>query len=223
MQPQLQESGYVLSGQYDQIQPELHQPQQFIHAGNHYIPSNAVPMTSYYSVYPSQPQPHPHQSVLDQHYPVYYVSGNGRPTPAYNLPMQQPTYSELGQTAPSTHPQAAPVASQAAYNHSRNVASSKPEMVSGLYRTAATAAPQTVQVPSSQAQYVGYAPIHHSSSAANPNYGYEFTDPAHAQMYYTPLPPQLAAQYQTLTSAPAMAAKDASVPLSAEAVQHGSR
>ncbi|XP_057810689.1 uncharacterized protein LOC131025100 [Salvia miltiorrhiza] len=220
MQPQLQESGYVLSGQFDQIQPELHQPQQFIHAGNHYIPSNAVPIPSYYSVYPSQPQPHPHQAVLDQHYPVYYVPGTGRPNPPYNLPMQQPSYGELGQAAPSSHPQTAPVASQAAYNHARNVPSSKPEMVSGLYRTAATAAPQTVQVPASQAQYVGYPPIHHSS---NPNYAYEFADPAHAQMYYTPLPPQLAAQYQTMKSAPAMAGKDASAPLSAEMVQHGSR
>ncbi|KAH6763058.1 hypothetical protein C2S52_020491 [Perilla frutescens var. hirtella] len=227
MQQQLQESGYVLSGQYDQIQPQLHQPQQFIHAGNHYIPSNAVPTMSYYSVYPSQPQHHPHQSVLDQqHYPVYFVSG--RQTQAYNLPMQQPSYRELAQNAPSSHPQTAPsaaVAPQTAYNQARNVPSSKPEIVSGVYRTAATAAPQSVQLPSSQhqPQYVGFSPIHHPSSAPNSNYTYEFADPSHTQMYYTPLPPQLAAQYQTLKSDPAIVAPDASAQFLAETVQQGSR
>lgn len=223
MQPQLQESGYVLSGQYDQIQPQLHQQQQFIHAGNHYIPSNAVPVTSYYSVYPSQPQPHPHQPVLDKHYPVYFVSG--RQTQAYNLPLQQPSYTELAQNAPSSHPQKANPASQAACNQARNVPSSKPEMVSGVYRTAATAAPQSVLVPSSQhqPQYVGFAPIHHPSSATNSSYSYEFADPTHAQMYYTPLPTQLAAQYQTLKSAPAMVAPDASALHAVETVQQGSR
>ncbi|KAL1568384.1 hypothetical protein AAHA92_00006 [Salvia divinorum] len=215
MQPQLQESGY-------QIQPELHQPQQFIHAGNNYIPSNAAPITSYYPVYSSQPQPHPPRPVLDQHYPVYYVPGTARPTPTYNLPMQQPGYSELGQTAPSSHPQTAPVAPQAAYNHARNMTSSQPEMVSGLYITGATAAPQTVQVPASQPQYVAFTPILHSSSAANQNYAYELFDPTHAQMYYTRLPPQMAAQFQTFNPVPSMAANDASASHSAETIHHGS-
>ncbi|XP_042022230.1 uncharacterized protein LOC121769478 [Salvia splendens] len=217
MQPQLQESSY-------QILPELHQPQQFIQAGNHYVPSNAAPITSYYPVYPPQPQPHPHQPVLDQHYPVYYVSGTGRPTPAYNLPMQQPGYSELGQTAPSSNPQTAPVAPPEAYNHARNVPSSQPEMVSGLYRTGATAAPHPhpVQAPASQPQYVAFTPIHHSSSAANQNYAYELFDPTNAQMYYTRLPPQMAAQFQTFHPVPAMAANDASASHSAETIHHGS-
>lgn len=219
-QPQLQESGYVLSGQYNQIQPQLHQQQQFIHSGNHYIPSNAVPVTSYYSVYPSQP---PHQSVLDEHYPVYFVSG--RQTQAYNLPVQQPSYRELAQNAPSSHPQTPLPAPQVPCNQARNVPSSKPEMVSGVYRTTATTAPQSVQVPSSQhqPQYVGFAPIHHPSSATNSSYSYEFADPTHAQMYYTPLPPQLAAQYQTLKPAPAMVAPDASALHPVETVQQGGR
>ncbi|KAL0463536.1 UNVERIFIED_CONTAM: hypothetical protein Slati_0241200 [Sesamum latifolium] len=142
---------------------------------------------------------------------------------AYNLPVQQqPSYSELAPSAPSSRPQTPPPASMAphaAYNQAMNAPSSKPEMAAGMYRTAAGTAPQLVQIPSSQhqAQYVGFTQIHHPSqsiapsSAANSNYTYEFADPTHAQMYYSqPLPPQLAAQYQTLTSAPAMAAHDAS-------------
>lgn len=207
MQQHLQESNYPLSSQYDQIQPQLHQPQQFVHGGNHFIPSNAVPVPSYYTVYPSQP---PHQSMIDQPYPVYFVSG--RQPQAYSLPLHQPSYNELPQTPPSSQPQTPP-----SYNLPRNIPSSKPEMVSGLYRTAATAAPQSGQIPSSQAQLFGYAPMPHPSSVNNSNYGYEFADPNHAQMYYTPLPPQLAAQYQNLKPSPAMAAKDA------ETAHHGSR
>ncbi|KAI3453068.1 hypothetical protein Pfo_009731 [Paulownia fortunei] len=216
MQPQVQESGYVLSGQYDQNHPQLHQPQQFVHAGNQYISAGAVPIASYYSMYPPQQQHHPHQPMLDQQYPVYFVSG--RQTQAYNLPVQQPIYSELAPTAPSSHPQTQPptaISPHVAYNQARNAPSSKPEMAGGVYRTAA---PQLVQVPSSQhqAQYVGFTQIHHPSSASNSTYTYEFADQTHAQMYYKPLPPQLAAQYQTLTSAPAMVVSDASAQHPAE-------
>ncbi|KAL8549534.1 hypothetical protein ACS0TY_008389 [Phlomoides rotata] len=169
MQPQFQESGYVVTGQYDQ-----NQPQQFLHPNNQYSPSGAVPISSYYPVYPSQQQ---HQSILDQHYPFYFVHPN----------------------APSSHSQTPPPATLAP--QTRNAPSFKAEMVNGVYRTTA---PQLVQVPSAQhqPQYVGYTQIHHPSSAPNSSYAYEFADPNHAQMYYTPLPPQLAAQYQTLTSAP---------------------
>lgn len=223
MQQQFQESGYVLGGQYDQNQPQLHQPQQFVHVGNQYFPSNAVPISSYYSVYPSQQQNHPHQSVIDQqHYPVYFVSG--RQNQAYNLPLQQPSYSELAPTAPSSHQQMPPaaIATHAAYNQARNAPSSKPEMSSGVYRTAA---PQLVQVPSSQhqTQYVGYTQIHHPSSAANSTYTYELADPTHAQMYYTHMPPQLAAQYQTMTSAAGMVAPDASAQLPTDNIKQQGR
>ncbi|PIN23700.1 hypothetical protein CDL12_03574 [Handroanthus impetiginosus] len=211
-QPQIQESGYVLSSQYDQNHPQLYQPQQFIHAGNQYIPAGAVPITSYYPVYPSQQQHHPHQPMLDQQYPVYFVSS--RQTQAYNLPVQQPNYSEVAPTAQS----------QVAYNQARNPPSSKPEVTGGMYRTAAAAAPQLVQVSSGQrqAQYVGFTQMHHPShsmapsSGANSTYTYEFADPTHGQMYYKPIPPQLAAQYQTVTSAPAMMVPDATAQLPTE-------
>ncbi|KAG8382846.1 hypothetical protein BUALT_Bualt05G0120900 [Buddleja alternifolia] len=165
----IHESNYVLSGQFDQNHPHLHQQQQFIHAGAQYMPTGAMPIPSYYPMYPSQQQP-----VIDQNYPVY------------------PLYY------PSTRPQ------------TRSVPSSKPEMAAGVYRTSAAASPQLVQVPPNQhqAQYVGYnTQFHHPSQSMNPpsagnsNYTYEFADPNHAQMYYTHLPPQMAAQYQTVTSA----------------------
>ncbi|KAK4409647.1 hypothetical protein Sango_0037700 [Sesamum angolense] len=230
MQPQVQESGYVFSTQYDQNHPQLHHPQQFVHAGNQYIPAGAVPIASYYPIYPSQQQHHPHQQILDQQYPFYFVPA--RTTQAYNLPVQQqPSYSDLAPSAPSGRPQTPPPASMAphaAYNQAINAPSSKPEMAAGMYRTAAGTAPQLVQIPSSQhqAQYVGFTQIHHPSqsiapsSAANSNYTYEFADPTHAQMYYSqPLPPQLAAQYQTLTSTPAMASHDASAQLPTENIK----
>ncbi|KAI3467047.1 hypothetical protein Pfo_023710 [Paulownia fortunei] len=225
MQPQVQESGYVLSGQYDQNHPQFHHPQQFVHAGNQYIPAGAVPITSYYPIYPSQQQHHPHQPMLDQQYPFYFVPA--RQTQAYNLPVQQPSYSELAPTAPSSRPQTPPaaIASHVAYNQAINAPSSKPEMATGVYRTAAGAAPQLVQVPSSQhqGQYVGFTQIHHPSqsiapsSAANSTYTYDFADPTHTQMYFNqPLPPQLAAQYQTLASAPAVGLPDTSAQLPTE-------
>ncbi|KAK6115113.1 hypothetical protein DH2020_007382 [Rehmannia glutinosa] len=184
MQPQVQESGYILSAQYDQNHPQFHHPQPFVHANNQYISTGAAPIPSYYSVYP----PHqPHQPVLDQQYPVYIMSN--RQTQAYNLPLQQHDFTELAPTAPSSHPQTPP---HSVYNQTRSVPSSK-----------------LVQVPSSQQQpqYVGYAQIHQPSSAPNSTYTYEFADPNHAQMYYKPLPHQ----YQTLTSSsPAMVVSDAS-------------
>ncbi|KAK6132062.1 hypothetical protein DH2020_034198 [Rehmannia glutinosa] len=221
MQPQVQESGYVLSNQYEQNHPQFHHPQQFVHAGNQYIPAGAMPMQSYYPIYPSQQQNHPHQPVVDQQYPFYFVPA--RQTQAYNMPMQQTNYNELAPNAPTNRPQTPPpaIAPHGTYNQAIN-APSKPEMATGVYRTSAGAAPQLVQVPSSQhqGQYVAYTQIHHPSqsiapsSAANSTYAYEFTDPTHTQMYYNqPLPPQLAAHYQTLTSAPAVVGPDASAQL----------
>ncbi|KAL2233391.1 uncharacterized protein LOC105156347 [Sesamum indicum] len=223
MQPQFQESGYVLASQYDQNHSQLHQPQQFVRAGNQYIPAGAMPLSSYYPIYPPQKQHHhSHPTMLDQQHPVYFVSA--RQTQAYNLPVQQPSYSELAPTAPSSLPQTPPAAAgspHAAYSQTRNAPSNNPDTAGGMYRTAAA---QFVQVPSShhQAQYVGFTQIHYPSqsmtpsSGANSTYAYEFADPTHAQMYYTQLPPQLAAQYQTLSSTPAMVVPDASTQLPVE-------
>ncbi|CAA0817205.1 Octicosapeptide/Phox/Bem1p family protein [Striga hermonthica] len=197
MQPQVQESStYVLSSQYEQNQTRLHHPQQFLHAGNHqYIRSGPVPMASYYPIYTPQQQNNPHQPTMDQQYPFYFVQA--RPAPGYNIPMQQTNYNELAPNAPSGRPQTPP---------------SKPEIV---YQTAIGSGQQLIQP-----QYVGFTQIHHPSqsvapsSATNTTYAYEFTDPNHAQMYYNQaLPPQLAAHYQTLTSAPALVDASGQVPL----------
>lgn len=228
---QVQESSYVMSSQYEPNHPQMHHPQQqFVHAGNQYIPAGAMPFTSYYSVYPSQQQHHPqHQPVLDQQQQYYFVPA--RQTQAYNMPVQQQAYSEMASNAPSSRtqtPSAAAVAPHVAYSQPVNVPSSKPEMAAGVYRTAAGASPHMVQVPSSQQhqpqpQYVGFTQIHHPSqmmaptSAPNSNYTYEFTDPPPAQMYYTQaMPSQFSAQYQTMTSTSQGMSPDASSQASSE-------
>ncbi|KZV42111.1 Octicosapeptide/Phox/Bem1p family protein [Dorcoceras hygrometricum] len=192
MQPQVQDSVYLSPNQCEQSHPQLHQPQQYIHSGAQYYPANAVPITSYYHMYPPQQQLHQHQTELDQQYPVYFMTA--RPPQAYNVPLQQTSYSEMTPNPTSSHPQA-----------SRN-----------------TPATKLVQVPSTQHQqmYVGYAPMHHPSqsrvppTAANANYTYEFADPARAQLYYTQhLPPQMAAQYQTMASGPAAMLPESSAQL----------
>nr|XP_016489478.1 PREDICTED: putative mediator of RNA polymerase II transcription subunit 8 [Nicotiana tabacum] len=228
VQQQVQDAGYALPVQYDQHQ-QMYQPQQYVHAGQyiHHTPSGPVPMTSYYPIYPSQQQNHPQHPALDHQYPVYFVQS--RPSQAYNLPMQQTNYSESASTMPSNQPQtpSAPnmATPAAAYNHARNPAASKPEMNAGAYRTAATAAPQLVQITSGQhqQQYVGYSQIHHPSqsiaptSAATANYAYEYSDPTNAQIYYTQShAPQFAAQYQTIASSPAVGLPNTSSQLPSE-------
>ncbi|XP_073287612.1 uncharacterized protein [Primulina huaijiensis] len=191
-QPQVQDSVYLSPNQRDQNLPQLHQPQQFIHGGTQYFPANAVPIASYYPMYPPQQQLHPHQTEVDQQYPVYFMTA--RPPQTYNLPLQQTNYSEMSPNPASSHSQAP-----------RNAP-----------------ATQLVQVSSAQHQplYVGYTQIHHPSQsrvpapAANANYTYEFADPTRAQIYYTqPLPPQLAAQYQTMASGPAAMMPESSAQL----------
>nr|GMD60040.1 putative mediator of RNA polymerase II transcription subunit 8 [Ipomoea batatas] len=204
--PVPQDSGYVLQSQYDQHQ-------QFVHAGQfiHHAPAGAVPITSYYPIYPPQQQHHPQHPALEHQYPFYIVQA--RPTQAYNLPVQQTSYSDSAPAAtpnrPQTPPQPTIVAPSSAYNPSRSIPASKPEMATGTYRTPTGTAQQLVQIAPGQhpQQYVGFSQIHHPSqsiaptSAAATNYGYEFSDPAHAQIYYTqPLPPQMGTQHQTMTS-----------------------
>ncbi|XVE92620.1 hypothetical protein REPUB_Repub01dG0113800 [Reevesia pubescens] len=218
----LQDSGYILQQpQFDQHHQQQQQQQQnqqqYLHAGAvHYIhhhPTGAVPISGYYPVYPSQQQHHHPHTQIDQQFPLYYVSA--RQPQAYNLPVQQPSISEAINAIPSSRPQTSPnptmVPPPSAYNPMRNAAIAKPEMAAatGVYRTTTTGTPQLVQVPNSQhqQQYVGYSQIHHPSqsvaptSAATATYAYEFTDPAHAQIYYTqPLAPTMPSQYQTMTA-----------------------
>ncbi|KAG6391667.1 hypothetical protein SASPL_149424 [Salvia splendens] len=234
MQQQVQEPGYVISNQYDPNHPQMHHPQPFVHSGNQYIPAGAMPYAPYYSVYPQQQPHHPHQQpVLDQQQ-FYFVPA--RQPQAYNIPVPQQGYSEIAPNPPSIRPQVPPAAAAAAaathvaYSQQVNTPSSKPEMAAGVYRTATGAPPQhMVQVPSSQQhqpQYVGFTQIHHPSqmmapsSASNPAYAYEFTDPTQAQIYYTQaMPHQLSAQYQTITSAPQGISLDASSQASSDSIK----
>ncbi|XP_027768508.1 uncharacterized protein LOC114074714 [Solanum pennellii] len=138
--------------------------------------------------------------------------------------------SEQGVTAGYRNPVQTPpapsmVAPGAAYNHPGNPPASKPEMIAGAYRTAAAGTPQLVQITSGQhqQQYVGYSQIHHPSqpiaptSRATANYAYEFSDPSHAQIYYSQAhAPQLATQYQTMKSSPAVGLHSTSSQLPTE-------
>ncbi|KAA8542746.1 hypothetical protein F0562_023898 [Nyssa sinensis] len=128
---------------------------------------------------------------------------------------------------PPTPPNTNIVAPSAAYEETgppiyptKTTTQTKPEMASSVYRTAATATPQLVQIPTNQfqQQYVGLSQMHHpSQSIANANYGFEYAQPTHDQVYYTqnaaaPLPPQ----YQTMTSAAAVLLSQASTQLPAD-------
>ncbi|MBA0785022.1 hypothetical protein Gotri_000010, partial [Gossypium trilobum] len=222
IQQQVQDSGYVLQqpqfDQQQQPQQQQQQQQQFLHAAGapHYIhhhQSGAVPISAYYPVYPSQQQHHHHQTQIDQQYPLYYVSA--RQPQAYNMPVQQPSINEAPTGIPSSRPQTPSNPTMApthvAYNPMRNAPLAKPEMTAaaGVYRTTNTGNPQLVQVQNSQhqQQYAGYSQIHHASQSVAPTsgtaatYAYEFTDPTHAQMYYTqPMAPNMPPQYQTMTA-----------------------
>ncbi|KAL8142027.1 hypothetical protein V2J09_015059 [Rumex salicifolius] len=236
---QVSESGYAMPSHYDQLQQQSiqshhhqqQQAQQFIHASNQFVqhhPGGGMPLM-YYPVYPSQQPNHQHQ--IDQRYqPVYYVPAGQ--THGYNLPVQQqPSYTEAANMAPSSQPQA----SNPTYNTSRNMPPSKAEIPqASVYRTGNPANPQLVQVPSHQhqtqqhQQFMGYSQIQHPSQSMTPNsaasYGYELSDPAHTQVYFTqPLAPQMAAQYQTVNSGPAMVASDASAAIPNESVKPQAR
>ncbi|KAG6573935.1 hypothetical protein SDJN03_27822, partial [Cucurbita argyrosperma subsp. sororia] len=217
---QVQEAGYVLQSHYDQhqLQQQLQQqqqhppqPQQFIHAGAHYIqqhPSGAMPMPAFFPVYSPQ---HPHLPHRMEHqYPVYYLPA--RQAQAYgNLPVQQSTMSEAVAAIPPGQPQTPTNPTRvttAAFNPMRNAPIAKTEVVANAYKQTTTPAQSLVQVPTSQhqQQYVGYnqgySHIQHPSQSVTPtsapaNYAYEFPEPAHSQIYYTqPLAPP--SQYQAM-------------------------
>ncbi|KAJ6350962.1 hypothetical protein OIU78_006978 [Salix suchowensis] len=148
-----------------------------------------------------QHQQHPH---MDSQYPVYYVQT--RQPQAYNLPVQQPSISDSTTTIPSSRTQTPPNSNMVpptTFNPMRNAPIVKPELAA--YRTATPGTPQLVQIPSSQhqQQYIGYS--QHPSQSVAPastgtaNYGYEFADPTHAQIYYAqPMAPTMSPQFQTM-------------------------
>ncbi|PWA96884.1 octicosapeptide/Phox/Bem1p family protein (chloroplast) [Artemisia annua] len=195
-QQQIHDSAYPMSTstaavtttKTDLQHPQVHQQHQFIHTAVpppqyiHHHPSGAVPMASYYPIYPPQSQHHVPVSALDQRKFVYYM-------PAISAPpnSQVPTPSSLFNTPRTVQP------------------ASKPE--SPVYRTNSSGAsgPQLVQP-----QYVAYSHIQQpsqavaSSGGSGGNYAYEFADLSQQgqHLYYAaqPMPPQSAAQYQTMSS-----------------------
>ncbi|XXG74164.1 hypothetical protein AAC387_Pa07g2953 [Persea americana] len=210
-----QDPGFVLPIQQQE-------QQQFIHTTPHYIHHHAtgpVPMSSYYPIHPQQPQQH----RIDHQYPMYFVPvGQNQ---AYNLPIQ----SNLPDphSNPSTKLANPAIISSAAVYKERSpspayptaVSASlpKPELAANLYRTAAAPPPMAAQplaaaaaplihVSDQQQQYMGYHQLHHPSqtvaaAAATANFTYEYTDPMHAQLYYTQqTSATLAPQYQTVSS-----------------------
>ncbi|KAK4763199.1 hypothetical protein SAY86_008967 [Trapa natans] len=224
LKQQIQDSGYALRTQVDSRQlPQLPQqsaPEQrqqpFIQAGSHYIhqqPAGAVPVTTYYSVYPPQ-QPHLlHHPQLDQQYPLYYLPVNQ--AQVYNLPSQaqQPNSSDSAKmnmnsnsnspACPQTPPNPTFISQPGSYNLNSlvNVPSSKSEVTQGsVYRMATQ--------PMVQQQYMGYSQIHHPSqsmqatSGGAASFAYDFSNPIHSQqIYYTQHPgPSLSSQYQTIPS-----------------------
>ncbi|GMH26237.1 hypothetical protein Nepgr_028080 [Nepenthes gracilis] len=238
------DSGYVLAPQYDPQQQQLlqlqqqqllqhqqqaaqPQPQQFTHSSPHFIhnPAAAVPLSTYYPLYPSQPT-HLHHHQLDQRYPVYYVPAGQ--SQAYNLP----NFSEAANAVPPSHPQTPSnptmITASSAYSAARNMhGPPKIEMAAaGVSRAGAAISPSLAEVtsgqhqPQPQQQFMGYSQIHHPPQSIAPttgatgSYAFEFADPAVTQMYFTrPLQPTFATQYQTVASAPAMVRPDAPAQL----------
>ncbi|EPS63337.1 hypothetical protein M569_11450 [Genlisea aurea] len=186
--------GYVLSsGQFDHLQQHHHQPKQFVHhGGSQYIPAGAVPITSYYPVYPSLQQQQPR--LLDHQYP-----------PLYFMP-SQPTYGDM---APSSGRHQMPPPSNAHHHHHHHhvamgggVGPLKPELgttpAAAVYRTT----PQLVAGQHPAMQYVGYGQIQHPSQSVNPAAAFELAAGDHAQqqqqqqhqaqVYYTTAQPHFA-------------------------------
>ncbi|KAL9257799.1 PAL OF QUIRKY-like protein [Drosera capensis] len=219
------DSSYTPSTQYD-LQHQLLQQQQFVHAAPHYVqhsPPGTAPYPAYYPLYASQ---YPQFSHQPGPYPLYYIPAG--PAQAYGLPVQQPNFADLANTAPASRPQTPSVISTSAmYSTTRNLPTQKSEMATGIYRTpAGAAAPPLVQVgtgqyhlPLQQQQFVGYSQMHPPVQSITPA-PFEYADPAHTQMYFSqPLQPALAAQYQTVTSGSAVLSPDVSAPIPADNVK----
>ncbi|KAJ0106205.1 hypothetical protein Patl1_19209 [Pistacia atlantica] len=228
---QIQDQTYVLPPQSDQQQ----QQQQFVHASMHYIPhpaTNPVPISSYYhQMYAPQPQQLHHPT--DPQYPVYVMPvTQTQPFMSMQSNMVD-TSTVVASSRPLTPPTPTVVAASAAYKDSippiyptKTATQAKSETPASVYRTAVTSTPALVQIPANQfqQQYVGYSQLQHPSqsiavaSGAAANYGCEYANPAHEQVYYAshqagPLP----SQYQSMTPAAAVVAlADASKQMPAD-------
>ncbi|EYU30016.1 hypothetical protein MIMGU_mgv1a003530mg [Erythranthe guttata] len=159
MHPQFQESSYVLSAQYDQTHIT---PQQFIHTNNQYIP--AVPIASYYPIYPSQEQ---HQPMLDNQYPMYYISNRQAPqsrnAPEIGVGLYRTTTTAAGVQyvgySQIHHPSSAPVNPGYGYEYAEPTTNHGPmyytplphQLAAAKYQTAVAAGPTVAVLPDASA------------------------------------------------------------------------
>lgn len=213
----IQDSAYIVSPATPtaQIDPKRHNKPQFIHTGVpppqyiHHRPSGPVPMAAYYPMYPPQSQLHAPHPALD------YTPAARQPTQGYSLPLQPDASPVVSAPLNSLVPP--PSSLFTAPRPVVQTATKTTEPPALVYRTvnSGAGASQLVQIPSSQhqiqPQFVGYShiPSQPIASAAagggsGGNYAYEFADPSQQgqHIYYAaqPLPPQSAAQYQTMTT-----------------------
>lgn len=125
-------SGCPLSLPLNQLQQ---QQAQFVQVGANYIPHNptgVLPFSSYYSMYPAQPQQQFHYQP-NQLCPVYYVPV-GQMAP-YNLPPQCGLVNTaIAPLHPPMHPNASFIAPQVAYKEAK-VAPAKPDLAPQIYKT----------------------------------------------------------------------------------------
>jgi hypothetical protein len=115
--------------------PLQQQQAQFLQVGANYIPHNptgVLPISSYYSMHPAQPQQQFHYQPI-QLCPVYYVPV-GQMAP-YNLPAQCGLVNTaIAPHQPPMHPNPSLIAPQVAYKEA-TVAPSKPDLAPQIYRT----------------------------------------------------------------------------------------
>ncbi|KAK2984219.1 hypothetical protein RJ640_013448 [Escallonia rubra] len=199
---QVQDSVYMLHPQQNH--------QQYFHASTRYVhqpTTGAVPVSSYYPMYAPPQQ-------TDQQYPMYFLPVTQTQPNNYNHGMQ-PSMSDTTIMASS------PALTTPPLYPTKTASPPIPEMAAaGVYRTAANGS--LVQVPSSQVQhqYVGFSQMPHPSHPPASNYGYEYAQPTHDQVYYTQHPTaQLPPQYQTMTSAQAVMLSQASAHQHAEPIE----
>jgi hypothetical protein len=169
-------SGCPLSLQSNQLQQ---QQVQFLQVGANYIPHNPTgvsPISSYYSMYPAQPQQQFHYQP-NQLCPVYYVPV-GQMAP-YNLPVQCGLVNTAtAPNQPPMHPNTSFITPQVAYKEA-TVAPAEPDIASHIYRT-------------------GHAhvamPLPHNENQQQPMESANFRneledDPAYVQIYKSQPPP----------------------------------
>lgn len=224
--PQVQEPSYTIPPQPDQLLPPPPPPQQqqqrYVQMSTHYIPhhaTNPLLIPSYYQpIYATQSQHQlHHHPVNQQHHPLYVMPMPQ--TQPYNMPVQ-PNISDNNSAIASSHPLPSPsptIVHPSGYKDTNTMPPLIPlkhEMASSsLYGSYISPAPPPlipVQSNQYQQQHPGISSQPQPVSVAS-NYTFDYPHAAQDQAYYAqhPLPPQ----YQTMTTAAAVALSDASKQL----------